>query len=490
MRLKLTTLFIFCALNATTAQDILWTRYVDPGYIEKINFFIDKEDNTISSFHAMDSGLYVVIKTDTLGNEVWRFTDSTGQQSLLDSNNCIYTAGNHYTNNYGYADYGVLRKLSPDGIILWTDTFGQIGFMQLDRKNNIILQYSDSGGNAILSKMTKIDASNTTIWQRADTSYISIPICITPDNSFLMGSTIYDEQGNLVRTVSGPGFSYYYGVGLYCFDQDTNFYQVGVFDYDYFYGTYYSYYAFRNFNLDTGNIHLVIDSSSSFGHATYSSQLYNFNFAFYHLELDSLRKPYLFLKNDSSPAVVHSDTKPAFLTVAYSNYRIMDMYHFYIYNAENEKLWDQHFNQFDSMSSLFKPFVPFQTVFDSHGNVLVFGSQNSGSNSPYQALNASITKIGNPLNQGVVTNIPQPVNRSISVYPNPFNSAVHFSLPDNETAEELSVFDVLGGKIAQTGKVDGASGFNWQAPSNLSSGIYTYHLTTSKANYTGKLIKE
>jgi hypothetical protein len=69
-------------------------------------------------------------------------------------------------------------------------------------------------------------------------------------------------------------------------------------------------------------------------------------------------------------------------------------------------------------------------------------------------------------------------------YPNPFNpsTTIEFSLPENVNNAKLSIYNVLGEKVAElvnTSLVAGRYSYQWNA-SNVATGMYIYELRTDK----------
>ncbi|OQY69773.1 MAG: hypothetical protein B6D44_17215 [Ignavibacteriales bacterium UTCHB2] len=69
-------------------------------------------------------------------------------------------------------------------------------------------------------------------------------------------------------------------------------------------------------------------------------------------------------------------------------------------------------------------------------------------------------------------------------YPNPFNPStiIEFSLPENVENVRLTIYSILGEKVAElvNGKLDaGKYKYTWNA-SNTATGMYIYELRTEK----------
>ena len=77
-------------------------------------------------------------------------------------------------------------------------------------------------------------------------------------------------------------------------------------------------------------------------------------------------------------------------------------------------------------------------------------------------------------------------------YPNPFNPStlIEFSLPENVSNVKLTIYSILGEKVAElvnTSLVAGKYSYTWNA-SNLESGMYIYELRTDKSVSVKKLL--
>jgi hypothetical protein len=69
-------------------------------------------------------------------------------------------------------------------------------------------------------------------------------------------------------------------------------------------------------------------------------------------------------------------------------------------------------------------------------------------------------------------------------YPNPFNpsTVIEFSLPEDVSSVKLSIYNVLGEKVAELVNISLVAGrysYTWNA-SNVATGIYIYELRTDK----------
>jgi hypothetical protein len=77
-------------------------------------------------------------------------------------------------------------------------------------------------------------------------------------------------------------------------------------------------------------------------------------------------------------------------------------------------------------------------------------------------------------------------------YPNPFNpsTTIEFSLPENVNSVKLSIYNVLGEKVAElvnTALVAGRYSYQWNA-SNIATGMYIYELRTDKFVSVKKMV--
>jgi len=85
-------------------------------------------------------------------------------------------------------------------------------------------------------------------------------------------------------------------------------------------------------------------------------------------------------------------------------------------------------------------------------------------------------------------------NGYVGAYPNPFNGVVNFDFSKMSLAKtsELSVFDILGRKLAEY-NISNKSSFQWDSKdasgNNLPSGIYIYSIESNKERFQGKIIK-
>jgi len=77
-------------------------------------------------------------------------------------------------------------------------------------------------------------------------------------------------------------------------------------------------------------------------------------------------------------------------------------------------------------------------------------------------------------------------------YPNPFNPStiIEFSLPEDVSNVQLSIYNVLGEKVAELVNTNLAAGkyqYQWNAK-NVATGMYIYELRTDKFVSTKKMV--
>jgi hypothetical protein len=77
-------------------------------------------------------------------------------------------------------------------------------------------------------------------------------------------------------------------------------------------------------------------------------------------------------------------------------------------------------------------------------------------------------------------------------YPNPFNpsTTIEFSLPEEVNNVRLSIYNVLGEKVAEvvnTSLIAGNYKFQWNG-TNVASGMYIYELRTDKFVLVKKMV--
>jgi hypothetical protein len=77
-------------------------------------------------------------------------------------------------------------------------------------------------------------------------------------------------------------------------------------------------------------------------------------------------------------------------------------------------------------------------------------------------------------------------------YPNPFNpsTVIEFSLPENVNSIKLTIYNILGEKVAElvnTSLIAGKYSYQWDAR-NVATGMYIYELKTDKFNSIKKMI--
>jgi hypothetical protein len=75
--------------------------------------------------------------------------------------------------------------------------------------------------------------------------------------------------------------------------------------------------------------------------------------------------------------------------------------------------------------------------------------------------------------------------KDIAIYPNPYSSHFSIMIPENETFQSLSVFDILGNQVYSTATFEEQFSIN-----HLAKGVYILTVATNNQKYSKKIVKE
>lgn len=136
-----------------------------------------------------------LIKTDALGNEIWRKNFDRYKDALLmptSDGGCILACTNYEKSSIAKDSDSLLIKTDAQGNVVWSKTFdGTINDIQLASGGGYILAWmkeSDDNGSSI-SWLTRIDTEGNEVWNTAFNGEIYEILSISSGGYILAGST-------------------------------------------------------------------------------------------------------------------------------------------------------------------------------------------------------------------------------------------------------------------------------------------------------------
>jgi hypothetical protein len=110
----------------------------------------------------------------------------------------------------------------------------------------------------------------------------------------------------------------------------------------------------------------------------------------------------------------------------------------------------------------------------------------------YQPVNvvlASSIGYGTIVNDDTSEETAAKIDSLIKIYPNPVRDVLHLDLVDNKNVDVISVIDIAGHTIKETGTVPGQKNISINT-GNLSSGVYLLKIQSGKESTLIKFIKQ
>lgn len=152
----------------TAAGNPVWTYYNNAGIGAPVNFKFTPDNGLIITARAIYGSINGYAKINLEGNELWSLS---GVNSLTIGDAAGDNEGNSYiiNDNYGAANpVSVIKKLSPDGTLIWEKVNSMAGFqIEVGTDNNPIISGFPSSGTPGAAFM-KFDNLGNMLWENLD----------------------------------------------------------------------------------------------------------------------------------------------------------------------------------------------------------------------------------------------------------------------------------------------------------------------------------